>query len=50
MDVEEDQVSVTQVLATVCEAMGVPPETANMANSGRPIPIVDDDPIKRLLA
>ncbi len=50
MEVEEDQASVTQVLATVCTAMGVPPETQNISDIGRPIAIVDDEPIKKLLA
>ena len=50
MQVEEDKASVTEVLATVCAAMGVPPETQNMSDTGRPIYIVDDLPIDRLLA
>lgn len=48
--VEEDQTSVGEVLATLCTALGVPPETQNMSNTGRPIAIVDDSPIERLLA
>ena len=43
--VEENKTSVGQVLATLCAALGVPPDTENMSNSGRPIPIVDDSPI-----
>ncbi len=50
MDIEEDQTSVTEVLATICAAMGVPPDTQNISNIGRPIAIVDDEPIKQLLA
>ena len=50
MDVEEDRVEVTEVLATICEAMGVPPETQNMSNMDRPIAIADGNPIKKLLA
>ncbi len=50
MVVEEDQSSVTQVLATLCSALGVPPETQNMSDAGRPIYVVDDSPIKKLLA
>ncbi|MEM8946122.1 MAG: DUF1501 domain-containing protein [Planctomycetota bacterium] len=48
--VEEDKTSVGEVLATLCAALGVPPDTQNMSNTGRPIPIVDDSPIDRLLA
>jgi hypothetical protein len=48
--VDEDQTTVTQVLATLCAALGVPPETQNISDSGRPIAIVDDMPIEKLLA
>ena len=48
--VEEDKTSVGEVLATLCAALGVPPDTQNMSNTGRPIAIVDDGPIRRLLA
>ena len=41
MDIEEDPVEVTDVLATLCSALGVPPETENTSNTGRPIKIVD---------
>jgi hypothetical protein len=50
MAIEEDAVEVTDVLATICAALGVPPETENQSNTGRPIKIVDGSPIKRLLA
>jgi uncharacterized protein (DUF1501 family) len=50
MNVEEDKVGVEQVLATLCAALGVPPDTENIANTGRPLPIVDGSPIGRLLA
>ncbi len=50
MHVEEDKTSVGGVLATLCEALGVPPDTQNMSNTGRPIMIVDDSPIDRLLS
>jgi len=50
MRVEEDKTSVGEVLATLCAALGVPPDTQNMSNTGRPIAIVDDSPIDRLLA
>lgn len=47
--IEENPVGVTDVLATVCSALGVPPETENESNSGRPIKIVDGTAIKQLL-
>ncbi len=50
MHVEEDKTSVGEVLATLCAALGVPPETQNMSNVGRPISLVEDYPIDRLLA
>jgi hypothetical protein len=50
MTVEEDEASVGEVLATLCAALGVPPDTQNMSDTGRPIEIVDDTPIARLLA
>jgi hypothetical protein len=50
MTIEEDPVEVTDVLATICSALGVPSETENTSNTGRPIKIVDGLPIDRLLA
>jgi hypothetical protein len=50
MGIEEDPVEVTDVLATLCMALGVPPETENNSNTGRPIKIVDGAAIERLLA
>jgi hypothetical protein len=50
MYVDEDRVDVTDVLATICAALGVPPETENNSNTGRPIKIVDGLAIERLLA
>lgn len=47
--VEEDKVSVSGVLATLCTALGVSPETKNLSNTGRPIAIVDGGPIEQLL-
>ncbi len=49
MTIEENPVGVTDVLATLCSALGVPPETENESNSGRPIKIVDGAAIKQLL-
>jgi uncharacterized protein (DUF1501 family) len=50
MAIEEDPVEVTDVLATLCAALGVPPESENQSNTGRPIKIVEGSPIERLLA
>jgi uncharacterized protein (DUF1501 family) len=50
MGIEEDPVDVSEVLATLCSALGVPPETENQSSSGRPIKIVEGEPIERLLA
>jgi uncharacterized protein (DUF1501 family) len=49
MTIEEDPVEVTDVLATLCSALGVPSETENLSNTGRPIKIVDGFPIAKLL-
>jgi hypothetical protein len=50
MEVEEGEVGVTDVLATLCTALGVPPETENTSETGRPIKIVDGTAIDKLLA
>jgi uncharacterized protein (DUF1501 family) len=50
MAIEEDPVEVSDVLATLCSALGVPPDTENQSNTGRPIKIVEGSPIQRLLA
>ncbi|MFN4260561.1 MAG: DUF1501 domain-containing protein [Gemmataceae bacterium] len=39
--VEEREVSVPELLATVCAAVGIDPMTQNMSNVGRPIRLVD---------
>jgi hypothetical protein len=49
MTIEEDPVEVTDVLATLCSALGVPADTENISNTGRPIKIVDGSPIAKLL-
>ena len=49
LEVEEDKVGVSEVLATMCAAVGVPPDTENVSSSGRPLPIVDGTPISSLL-
>jgi uncharacterized protein (DUF1501 family) len=50
MNIEEGEVGVTDVLATLCAALGVPPETENNSNTGRPIKLVKGSPIDALLA
>jgi hypothetical protein len=50
MEVEEDGVEASQVLATLCAALGVPPDTENVSSTGRPIKIVESEPIAKLLA
>jgi hypothetical protein len=48
--VEEGQVDVPDVLATLCRALGVDPGTYNMSDVGRPIKIAEGKPIEALLA
>jgi len=48
--VEENQVDVPDVLATLCRALGVDPATQNISDLGRPIKIADGKPIEALLA
>jgi hypothetical protein len=50
--VEEREVSVPDLLATVCRGLGVDPQKQNMSDVGRPIRIVDPKakPITELLA
>jgi hypothetical protein len=50
--IEERPVSVPDLLATVCQALGVDPLKQNQSNLGRPIRIVDKDahPLQEILA
>ena len=48
--VEDGKVGVTDVLATLCSAVGVDPRTMNQEPSGRPLPIVDGQAIQELLS
>jgi hypothetical protein len=52
MKVEERPVSVTDLLATVCRAIGIDPTKQNMSNVNRPIRVVDPSgkPVKEVLA
>lgn len=47
--VVDGQIGVQDLLATLCEALGVG-GASNMSPSGRPIPIADGNPIKAVLA
>jgi len=47
--VEENQVEIGQVLATLAAAVGVSPEKQNMSGVGRPIRIAEGQPIKEIL-
>jgi uncharacterized protein (DUF1501 family) len=52
MTVEERPVSVPDLLATVCRALGVDPRKQNLSNVGRPIRLVEPDarPIEEALS
>ena len=50
MHVEENKCGVGNVLATLCSALGVDPHDEHETNTGRPVAIVDADPIDDLLA
>ncbi|QJX00984.1 DUF1501 domain-containing protein [Frigoriglobus tundricola] len=52
MSVEERPVGVTDLLATVCHAIGIDPTKQNMSNVNRPIRVVDPSgkPVKEVLA
>jgi uncharacterized protein (DUF1501 family) len=49
-DIIDGKVGVTDVLATLCAAVGVDPSTLQASNTGRPVPVVDGIPISDLLA
>jgi uncharacterized protein (DUF1501 family) len=52
LEVEERPVSVPDLLATVCLALGIDPSKQNMSNVNRPIRVVDPSgkPVKEVLA
>lgn len=49
MDVVEQKTGVLDVLATLCQSVGVSPETKLMSSLGRPTSIVETSPIAELL-
>lgn len=50
MTIEENPVDATDVLATLCEALGIDPSTEEYSASGRPFPVIDGTAIGDLLA
>ena len=48
--VEENQVAIGDVLATLCAALGVDPEEENFTSSDRPIKLAEGTPIRQILA
>jgi hypothetical protein len=50
--IEERAVSVPDLLATICRALGIDPNKSNLSNVGRPISLVDKagKPLKELVA
>jgi uncharacterized protein (DUF1501 family) len=49
MEVVAGKVNVGDVLATLCTALGVPPDTENVSEQGRPIKIAEGTPINPIL-
>ena len=49
-EVVDGKVSVGDVLATLCEALGVSSDTMQQSNIGRPLPITEGFPIRALLS
>jgi len=50
MTVVDGKITASDLLATVCQAVGVGPEVSQMDANGRPIPITDGNPIKAVLS
>lgn len=50
MEVADGKVGVGDVLATLCEAVGVPAETENYTETGRPVRLAEGTPIEAVLA
>ena len=49
-EVVDNQVGVGDVLATLCQALGVESDTMQQSNIGRPLPITEGTPIKAILS
>lgn len=41
MEIKENPVTVPNLMATICKALALNPETTNLSNIGRPIPLAD---------
>ncbi|MDA7979055.1 MAG: DUF1501 domain-containing protein [Pirellulales bacterium] len=50
MEVVDGKIDIPDVLATLCKALGVDPETQNISDLGRPIRIAEGTAIKGILA
>ena len=48
--IEDKQVGIGDVLATLCTALGVPPDHENITPSNRPIKLAEGKPIREILA
>jgi uncharacterized protein (DUF1501 family) len=48
--VEENSVGIGDVLATLCAAVGVPPDSENLTPADRPIKLAEGTPIRAILA
>jgi hypothetical protein len=49
-EVVDDKVEIKDVLATLCQAVGVDPALENIASGGRPIKLTEGEPIADILA
>jgi hypothetical protein len=49
-EVEEGKAGIGDILATLCRAVGVDPETKNISGQGRPIKVAEGAPIADLLS
>jgi hypothetical protein len=50
MEVVDGKAGAEDVLATLCQALGVPADTSQLSNVGRPISITDGTPIQSVLS
>jgi hypothetical protein len=49
-EVVDGKVGVGDVLATLCEALGIASNTMQESNIGRPLPVTEGTPIRDILA
>ncbi|MEM0926480.1 MAG: DUF1501 domain-containing protein, partial [Planctomycetota bacterium] len=50
MEIVDGKVNQQDLLATLCQAVGIHPETENLAEGGRPIAIAEGEPIDAVLS